>query len=87
MTKPKFLADLVAFIEEILNGKLHFLCMCYVTCTNLSRETIFSLRKPKSFFLKSKDVTEIIQIKYTLFNISNQFISNQYWTAKIISNF
>ena len=29
--KPQFSADLVTFTEEILNGKLHFLCsvICY----------------------------------------------------------
>ena len=26
VTKPQFLADLVTFTEEMLNGKLHFLC-------------------------------------------------------------
>ena len=26
---PQFPADLVTFIEEILNGKLHFLCNVY----------------------------------------------------------
>ena len=26
VTKPQFTADLVTFTEELLNGKLHFLC-------------------------------------------------------------
>ena len=29
-TNPQETADLVTFIEEILNGKLHFLCFCAV---------------------------------------------------------
>ena len=40
---PQFPADLVTFTEEILNGKLHFLC----NVSNLVRyETIFGNWKP-----------------------------------------
>ena len=31
---PQFPADLVIYTEEILNGKLHFLCSVYVTGTH-----------------------------------------------------
>ena len=30
---PQETADLVTFIEEILNGKLHFLCDAYINIT------------------------------------------------------
>ena len=36
---PQFTADLVTFTEEILNGKLHFLCI-EITCTWASYESI-----------------------------------------------
>ena len=32
---PQFLADLVTFTEEILNGKLHFLCSEYYVISTI----------------------------------------------------
>ena len=35
---PQFPVDLVTFTEEILNGKLHFLCSALVTKAELKTE-------------------------------------------------
>ena len=37
LPNPQFSADLVTFTEEILHGKLHFLCSGYFTSTALLR--------------------------------------------------
>ena len=37
---PQFLADLVTFTEEILNGKLHFLCSRYILRSELIDEQL-----------------------------------------------
>ena len=36
---PQFPADLVTFVEEIRNGKLHFSCSGNLAMLNLERET------------------------------------------------
>ena len=43
---PQFPADLVAFTEVILNGKLHFLCSRYMTSYTIScREWVTKIRE------------------------------------------
>ena len=49
--KMKFLADLVTFTEEILDGKLHFLCSdfysieCMLTSVSEANQQIFTCSK------------------------------------------
>ena len=59
---PQFLADLVTFTEEILNGKLHFLC-----------SILFS--NPKLKKLKHVTSNEELSIKCCL---NSNFYSNDY---------
>ena len=48
---PQFLADLVTFTGEILNGKLHFLCCdfysieCMLTSVSRANQQIFTCSK------------------------------------------
>ena len=46
---PQFPADLVTFTEEILNGKLHFLCSGYSNTNNKDPETITLLSQEDVF--------------------------------------
>ena len=51
VTKPQKFADLVTFIEEILDGKLHFLCSVVWYITNHKNNELFQFfmmkfRKP-----------------------------------------
>ena len=38
--RPQFAADLVTFIEEIFNGKLHFLCS-EIAFLKISKQQVF----------------------------------------------
>ena len=55
--KSQFSADLVIFTEEILNGKLHFLCSVRVTrfITGIREESEMATKfeKTKGVFIKS----------------------------------
>ena len=48
VTKPQETADMVTFTEEILNGKLHFLCS--VSCICIISKKKRSKRKQAIFF-------------------------------------
>ena len=50
LQNPQLLADFVTFTEEILHGKLHFLCSVLVNITLLCTKLLYSNgnRKTKS---------------------------------------
>ena len=55
---PQFLADLVTFIEEILNEKLHFLCsVWFIFLYILSEYGDLLCNSPYSVQLREKDCT------------------------------
>ena len=58
---PQFPADLVSFTEEILNGKLHFLCSAN-RLNNLSRN-LFPIHAVYAYMLQNTGILEIIEIK------------------------
>ena len=52
---PQFTADLVTFIEEILNGKLYFFVQCY--CMYAAQKIKFSI---KDFFGKYDQIRSLV---------------------------
>ena len=54
-TNPQFPADLVPFTEEILNGKLHFLCSeLYLVCKKISGNFYHSSTLIFQYFILSE---------------------------------
>ena len=50
---PQFCVDLVTFTEEIINEKLHFLCIVPIAVTNIS---IMKVSEENCYKLKSMEI-------------------------------
>ena len=68
---PQFLADLVEFAEEILNGKLHFLCNVFASFYRIYTNTIFNeFIQMQIYFLYKNSC-------YQIFILSESMLSKQ----------
>ena len=62
-SNPQFPADLVTFTEDILNGKLHFLCSVRLSLFSNQTTAITSLLSLLMLLLQHKYYDNIIVIK------------------------
>ena len=72
-TNPQFPADLVPFTEEILNGKLHFLCSeLHLVCKKISGDSYHSSTLIFQYFILSAVSMKVLLywfwFEYTVFN-------------------
>ena len=57
--KPQSLGDLVTFTEEILNGKLHFLCSSTAVLCKRYQEKVLKIHKLTAwYFIKKETLTK-----------------------------
>ena len=63
---PQFPADLISFTEEILNGKLHFLCIAHNKTPKISQSLIVVVITQMAVKKKNKTVLFFFTTTYIM---------------------
>ena len=74
-------ADLVTFIEEILNGKLHFLCSAGITVDN---KLNFNLNIDKICLKNENQLNALVRLKLFLRNKESKILIVLFFKIPII---